>query len=140
MRFLADECLSQELAKLALARGHFDSSHVAWIGKRGMKDWNLMTVVLDGDWTFVTRNAYDFRGPKDAPGSKGLYGSIELHPGLVCLTAMDMSLDLQLDLFEIALDELALRPDLINQVLEINADAADPAECEVRRYSLPVGS
>ncbi len=28
MKFLIDECLSQELAKHALARGHGESSHV----------------------------------------------------------------------------------------------------------------
>lgn len=71
MRALIDECLSTELVMRAIARGHTSSTHVRWIGKAGFKDWNLMQVILDGDWTFVTRNAYDFRGAPDAPGAKG---------------------------------------------------------------------
>jgi hypothetical protein len=47
-----------------------------------------------------------------------------------------MDLDLQLELFETALDELDRKSDLVNQVLEIGlSDAAD--EIEVLRYKLP---
>ena len=46
-----------------------------------------------------------------------------------------MDLDLQLELFEIALDELAGDPNLVNQVLEVTADAAD--EIHILRYALP---
>ena len=35
MKLLIDECLSEELAKLARGRGHPESSHVRWIGKAG---------------------------------------------------------------------------------------------------------
>ena len=41
MKVLIDECLSAELTKAALDRGHSGSSHVRWIGKAGVKDWNL---------------------------------------------------------------------------------------------------
>lgn len=63
IKALVDENLSPELAALARDRGHPESSHVVWIGKRSWKDWNLMQVIVDGDWTFVTRNSIDFRGP-----------------------------------------------------------------------------
>ena len=66
MKLLVDECLSEELAKAAIGRGHGESSHVRWIGKGGLKDWDLLPIILGGDWTFVTRNAYDFRGPAEA--------------------------------------------------------------------------
>jgi hypothetical protein len=47
-----------------------------------------------------------------------------------------MDLDLQLELFEAALDELDCDNDLVNQVLEITLP--DPAdEIEVLRYKLP---
>ena len=85
MKLLVDECLSEELTKLAQQRGHAEASHIAWIGKRGWKDWELKPVILDGDWTFVTKNSVDFRGPIGALGSKGQYADVVLHAGLVCL-------------------------------------------------------
>lgn len=85
MKFLVDECLSHELTKLAQARGHRESSHVKWLGQRGRKDWELKPFILAGDWTFVTKNSVDFRGPADNPGSRGQYANIAIHAGLVCL-------------------------------------------------------
>jgi hypothetical protein len=136
MKLLVDECLSAELTKAALDRGHSGSSHVRWIGKAGAKDWNLFPLILQGDWTFVTRNAYDFRGPAATPGTKGEYRKAELHAGLICLDApMGFDLDQQLELFEIALDDLDRDPDLVNQVLEVTLD--EDGEVTVRRYGLP---
>jgi uncharacterized protein (DUF433 family) len=40
MKLLVDECLSEELTKLAQRRGHAEATHIAWIGKRGWKDWH----------------------------------------------------------------------------------------------------
>lgn len=138
MKFLIDECLSEELAKLARDRGHEEASHVRWIGKGGAKDWELLPVILDGDWVFVTKNACDFRGPSDAPGAKGEYAKAELHAGLVCLNGPPgMDLDLQLDLFDAAMDELERDPDLVNQVLEVSAATLAAAEFQIRRYTLP---
>jgi predicted nuclease of predicted toxin-antitoxin system len=71
-KLLIDACLSAELALVARERGHPQASHVVWIGKSGWKDWELKQVLLDEDWVLVTRNCKDFRGPKDAPGSKGV--------------------------------------------------------------------
>src|SRR5262252_7666829 len=63
----------------------------------------------------------DFRGPHDAPGSKGQYAGVEVHAGLICLNGPEgMDLDLQLEMFEQALDELEGNDDLVNQVLEIS--------------------
>ena len=36
-----DECLSAELALMARERGHYEASHVVWIGKSSWKDWEL---------------------------------------------------------------------------------------------------
>jgi predicted nuclease of predicted toxin-antitoxin system len=72
MKFLVDECLSPELVKLAHDRGHGGSSHVVWRHLQGRKDWELKPFILDGDWTFVTRNSVDFRGPSSRPGSRGI--------------------------------------------------------------------
>jgi hypothetical protein len=35
------------------------------------KDWDLVPVIEEGGWTFVTNNAKDFRGPVAAAGSSG---------------------------------------------------------------------
>ena len=137
MKLLVDECLSEELTKLAQRRGHAEASHIAWIGKRGWKDWELKSVILDGDWTFVTRNSVDFRGPRDRPGSKGQYAGVEVHAGLICLNGPPgMDLDLQLEMFEEVLDELDQGGDLVNQVLEISIADSDE-EFEVSRYRMP---
>ena len=135
MKFLVDECLSPELTKLAHARGHGNSSHVVWLGRAGLKDWELRPFILQDDWTFVTKNSVDFRGPADNPGSKGQYTDVALHAGLICLNGPPgMDLDMQLELFEQALDELEADPDLINQVLEITCEEDS---LHVRRYHLP---
>lgn len=135
MKFLVDECLSPELTKLAHVRGHGESSHVVWLGRAGLKDWELKPLILQDNWTFVTKNSVDFRGPADKPGSKGQYADVALHAGLICLNGPPgMDLDMQLELFEQALDELEADPDLINKVLEITCEQDG---LQVRRYHLP---
>jgi hypothetical protein len=97
MKPLIDECLNAEVAKLAQSRGHGESSHVVWLGKGDLKDWSLKTVNLEGDWTFVTKNSIDFRGPASEPGSRGQYADVAVHAGLICLNGPEgMDLDLQL--------------------------------------------
>ena len=110
---------------------------MTWIGKRGWKDWQLKRIILDGDWTFVTKNSIDFRGPQDAPGSKGQYADVTIHAGLICLNGpVGMELDLQLEMFEAALDELDLATDLVNEILEVSlSDSGD--EFELVRYKMP---
>jgi hypothetical protein len=135
MKLLIDECLSPELAKRAQSRGHGNSSHVVWLKRSGWKDWNLMRFILEGDWTFVTRNALDFRGPASEPGSKGTYADVEIHAGLICLNGPEgMNLDMQLELFELALDEIS-DGDLVNNVLEITL--REDSLIRVSRYALP---
>jgi hypothetical protein len=138
MKFLIDECLSPELATLARSRGHGESSHVVWMKRQGRKDWELKPFILDGDWTFVTRNAIDFRGPEDRPGTRGQYAGVAIHAGLICLDGEPLDLDLQIELFEQALDELeGPDADLINQVMEITAEGD---ALRIRRYRLPAGA
>jgi hypothetical protein len=136
MKLLIDECLSPELARRARSRGHEESSHVVWLKKGGWKDWSLKSFIIDGDWTFVTSNAVDFRGPADRPGSRGQYADVPIHAGLVCLggPAGGMTLDDQLALFNIVLDEIA-EGDLVNQVLEVSIE--ENGAVHVLRYSLP---
>nr|WP_200985073.1 DUF5615 family PIN-like protein [Rhizobium rhizogenes]QCL09121.1 hypothetical protein pC5.7b_254 [Rhizobium rhizogenes]QCL09503.1 hypothetical protein pC5.8a_11 [Rhizobium rhizogenes] len=136
MKFLIDECLSPALAKMALEKSYGESSHVVWLKLGGLKDWELKPIILEGDWTFVTKNSVDFRGPKDKPGAKGQYADVAIHAGLICLNGPPgMDLDLQIELFEQALIELDNDEDLVNRVLEISFE--DGEELRVLRYALP---
>ena len=134
-KFLIDECLSPDLALLARERGFPESSHVTWLGKAGWKDWQLKEFILDQDWTFVTRNSIDFRGPAARPGSRGLYADVELHLGLVCINGpVDLSAELEVELFDVVLSELGA-DDLINQAFEIALQ--DAGDYMITRYGLP---
>ncbi|NTH68467.1 DUF5615 family PIN-like protein [Rhizobium rhizogenes] len=136
MKFLIDECLSPALAKMALEKGYGETSHVVWLKLGGLKDWELKPIILDGDWTFVTKNSVDFRGPKDKPGAKGQYADVAIHAGLICLNGPPgMDLGMQTELFEQALIELDNDEDLVNRVLEISFE--DGEELRVLRYALP---
>ena len=56
---LVDECLSVALVAAAKARGH-DATHVTWLGMQGVQDWNLMPLIAESDFVFVTNNRRDF--------------------------------------------------------------------------------
>ncbi len=136
MNLLIDECLSEELAKRARQRGHAGSSHVVWRGLRSWKDWQLVPRIVEEGWTFVTRNSVDFRGPARAPGRKGHYSRLDLHPGLICLNGpVGMDLEMQIELFEIALEEIDSLPDLLNRGLEVSLD--ENGEISIIWYDLP---
>jgi len=136
MRFLVDECLSPCLVE-RLHEAGYHATHVTHIGKRGLSDQALMKVVLDGDWTLITGNAYDFRGPADSPGTSGGYSGASIHPGLVCLNRPHRdSRALQLDLLELTIETIAdLGGDLVNQVLEVTLNEDDTVD--LTAYELP---
>lgn len=138
MKFLIDECLSQELALLARARGHLETMHIEWLGLSGTKDWDLMPTLIRGDWTFVTKNSRDFRGHNR---DGGLHAAAEIHAGLVCLNGpKTMDLDMMVSLFTVALDALDADSDLVNAILEITfaeGQGEDDHTVDILRYELP---
>lgn len=138
MKLFIDECLSSELVHRAVARGHEETTSVAYRGLAGTQDWNLVPIVVAGDYTLVTKNSIDFRGAADEPGEKGIYKDVELHPGLICLNGpKGMDLDMQIDLFDVALDEIdRLEGDLVNKCLEITL-AGNGEDVEITVYELP---
>lgn len=121
MNFLIDECLHTSLVEVAIARGH-EATHVTYRGLSGVQDWNLMAPIREGDFTFVTNNAKDFRR---------LYAREELHAGLVILIPNVPPAD-QRALFDVVLDDIA-GGDLINEALEIQVVEG---EVEIIRYAL----
>jgi hypothetical protein len=80
-RLLFDENLSPELVELAIAAGYVNSTCVRDRGLRAVKDWELMSVIIQGDYTLVTLNSIDFRG-RGAASPGGLYAKQEIHAGL----------------------------------------------------------
>ena len=134
-KILIDENLSPSLESVAHRRG-FQCSHVNSLGKGGQKDWQLKPAIIEGDWTFVTNNSIDFRGPSNKPGSAGEYADVRLHAGLVCINApFGLNLDLQRQLFDLILDDFEENGDLTNQVLEV--DLKKNGEVQLRRIALP---
>lgn len=124
MNFLFDECLHTSLVEVANALGH-QGSHVNWLGLSGTADWDLMPRIIDGNFTFVTNNAQDFRR---------LYRDQAVHAGLVIFIPQCRP-DQQRELLEAAIEALAAAPDpLINQALEL--DFEDDV-ITVRTYDLP---
>jgi predicted nuclease of predicted toxin-antitoxin system len=114
VRFLIDECLTIELVAVANRAGH-EARHVARIGRRGWKDWNVVRYAAEGDFILVTNNASDFRR---------LYAKQALHAGLVILIP-NVRRELQRRLFRGALDQLAVIGEPVNRVLEVDLDGDD---------------
>ena len=71
MKFLVDECLSPELTKLAQARGFGESSHVVWLGRAGLKDWELKPLILEGDWDICDQEFLRLPWPGRQAGDEG---------------------------------------------------------------------
>jgi predicted nuclease of predicted toxin-antitoxin system len=115
VKFLIDECLSPELVTLARERGHWETTHVTWLGMRARKDWTVARRAIVNSYVLVTNNTTDFTS---------LLERQETHPGLVCLNVAPglMSLDVQKRLFILALDSLG-DSEPINEILEITLRA-----------------
>jgi hypothetical protein len=119
-RLLFDENLSPELVELAIAAGYVNSTCVRDRGLRAVKDWELMGVIIQGDYTLVTLNSIDFRG-RGAASPGGLYAKQEIHAGLICFgSEAPIDLDDQRELTSAALEIILQHEDLINRVLEVS--------------------
>jgi predicted nuclease of predicted toxin-antitoxin system len=123
VNFLIDECLHTSLVEVAVERGH-EATHVTYRGLSGVQDWNLMAPIREGEFTFVTNNAKDFRR---------LYAQEGIHAGLVILIP-NVPPGEQRELFDAALDDLAIAPSLINEALEVRIVEGD---IQIARYELP---
>ena len=59
VKFLIDECLHLSLVDCAHAAGH-EAHHVNHLGLGSYKDWQLIGIIVEQDYTFVTNNRSDF--------------------------------------------------------------------------------
>lgn len=123
MKLLIDECLHTSLVAVAQEHGH-DCFHVNWLGLSGETDWDLMPRIVDGDFTFVTNNARDFRK---------LYAREELHAGLIIIVPQVLPAR-QRELFDAVLEELMADDEFVNEVIEI---AIEGEMAIITRYALP---
>jgi predicted nuclease of predicted toxin-antitoxin system len=122
-RFLVDENLSVLLPQTAHARG-YEATHINHYGLQQAKDWDILKIVADEDWTLVTNNAFEFRGR---------YQRLEIHPGVVFLLPAVPRLR-QIELFSAALDVIGRTPDMLNIALDVTYVGND---IQVNRYTLP---
>lgn len=100
-----------------------------------MKDHELIRYAVDHDYTLVTHNAADFRGPLGGPLG-GHHAHQPLHAGLVCLNSVAPMTPLrQQRLFAVAMDEAEKLPDLVNKALEVFED--DAGNVTVCVYDIP---
>lgn len=91
-KLLIDECLHTSLLELAHAAGHI-ADHVTYLGLGSSKDRELVKVIVERDYTFVTNNRTDFLT---------LYRRTPLHAGLIIIVP-NVKPALQRQLFEAAL-------------------------------------
>ena len=110
MKALIDECLHTSLVEAAHAAGHA-ADHVTYVGLGGAKDWQLMSVILEQDYTFVTNNRSDFLS---------LYGKESLHAGLIVIVPNVVPSE-QRRIFEAILQHIGQR-EIVNAVIEADYD------------------
>jgi predicted nuclease of predicted toxin-antitoxin system len=104
---LIDESLHTSLVSGAHSAGH-SADHVSHRGLGGLKDWQLMRVIREQEYTFVTNNRSDFLS---------LHGKKPLHAGVIVIVPNVVLLQQQ-ELFTAALKHIGTR-DLTNTVVEV---------------------
>ena len=118
------------------SRGVVAHRLATFAGKEG-----LGTETLHSRWRLDLRDQklHRFSWTFIPSGIARQYAGVVIHAGLVCLNGPDgMDLDVQIEMFEQVLDELADDADLVNQVLEITLE--DGEEFHILRYRLPAES
>ena len=122
MKLLIDECLHTSLVTVAHSAGH-SAGHVSHRGLGGLKDWQLMRVIREEEYTFVTNNRSDFLD---------LHGKEPLHAGVIVIVPNVIPTE-QRGLFAAALKHIGTR-DLTNTVVEVRF-VGDQIQCS--EYELP---
>jgi len=111
--------------QVAQAAGYV-ADHVNYLNLGGLKDWQLLPVILEREFTFVTNNGADF---------VALLGKQPLHPGIIIIVP-NVAPVRQRELFKAALEHVRGR-DLTNSVLEVQY-AGDRIVCS--EYGLPAST
>jgi predicted nuclease of predicted toxin-antitoxin system len=114
VRFFVDECLSPALARHLNLLG-LDALHPLDIGGRGKADYSVLRRCIEEDRILITQNAQDFRG---------LFGRVDMHPGLIILPSTGRSATLQLFGAVLAFlgEQSNPRDYMFNRVLEVKLE------------------
>jgi predicted nuclease of predicted toxin-antitoxin system len=97
-KFLIDECLHTSLIELAHAADQI-ADHVNYLGLGSSKDWELIKLIVEQDYTFVTNNRSDLLA---------LYQRVSLHAGLVIIIS-NVTPSCQRELFHQVPDHIGQR-------------------------------
>ena len=109
---IRDRCLSVSLVAVAKERGVV-ADHVAYIGKGGSQDWNLVPFAAANDYIVVTNNRRDLLKE---------YLKLDIHGGLIIIVPA-VRRNEQRRLFEKALEFIEEQnEDIINKVVEVLLD------------------
>lgn len=122
MKLLIDECLHTSLVTVTHSAGH-SADHVSHRGLGGLKDWQLMKVIHEQEYTFVTNNSADFLV---------LHAKEPLHAGVIVIVPNVIPLR-QRELFAAALKHIGAR-DCTNTIVEVRF-VKDEIQCW--EYELP---
>ena len=123
---------------MAVAAGHIESAHVTRRGMAGWTDHLLMHKIIEGNWTFVTRNSNDFRPQPGSSSHAPCHVGQQLHAGLVCPNLpMGSRCPDQMAHFDAALNHVGNPGDLVNQVLEVDADLTNADQVILKIYNFP---
>ena len=122
MKLLIDECLHTSLVTVAHSAGH-SADHVSHRGLGGLKDWQLIRVIREQEYTFDTNNRSDFLN---------LHGREPLHAGVI-IVVPNVIPSQQRELFAAALKHIGTR-DLTNTIVEVRF-VGDDIQCS--EYELP---
>jgi len=107
VKLLIDECLHTSLVTVAHSAGH-SADHVSHRGLGGLKDWQLMRVIREQEYTFVTNDRSDFLT---------LHSNEPLHAGVIVIVPNVVPTE-QRKLFAAAMKDIGTR-DLANTVVEV---------------------
>ena len=107
MKLLIAECLHTSLVELAHSDGHA-ADHVNYLALGGYKDWQLMAIIREQEYTFVTNNRVDFLR---------LHANEPLHAGVIVIVPNVPPAD-QRALFRAALKHIGTQ-DLTNTIVEV---------------------
>ena len=130
--FLVDECLSQELADMAIEVGyHALAANRMW-SLRKRNDYRVAKYAIDRNLILVTNDFFDL---------EGIYENLEIHPGIIFITAASSKLrqlSYQRKMFELALDEVE-DEEPIQQAIRVRATQGrgKSVNMSVERYYLP---
>ena len=130
--FLIDECLSAKLADLARERGYHALATTRMPRLRKRDDHRVARFALDRNLVLVTNDMYDLAN---------IYGGLDVHPGIVFITAGHTklrSLPYQQRMFGMVLDELEEADPMSEAILvTTRLGRSRTVDISLKRYRYP---